>query len=370
MLFLWKLFTSYIYKIINFYKYKNILEYVPNLNTKIKDLTYINHCKNITLLIETINTICNNLNTKNIIISLSGGVDSMVLTSILHKLDFNIVAVHINYNNRVESKDEENFLREWCEFNNIKLYIKSINNIKRENIKRSNYEVLTKNIRFDFYEEIMKKEKIDYVLLAHHKDDIIENIVANICRGRNYLDLAVIREKTSINHINIIRPMISLYKSDIYLFAHFYNIPYFKDTTPNWSVRGKYRKIISPALEDAFTQNVKENLLNISNQADEWNLLIEQDIIKPFLCKFIFDIDIDKTIVTIDTKKYINYPIIFWNLIFTNIFNEFKLKPPSKKGIQNLITTIKLNKSKYIMLSNKYKCNINNFKIIIEFKKE
>ena len=370
MLFLWKLFTNYIYKIINFYKYKKILEYVPELDTKIKDLTFINHCKNITLLTETINTICNNLNTKNIIISLSGGVDSMVLTTILHKLNFNIVAIHINYNNRIESKDEENFLREWCEFNNIKLYVKSINSIKRENIKRSNYEALTKNIRFSFYHEIMKKEKINYILLAHHKDDIIENIVANICRGRNYLDLAVIREKSCINNINIIRPMISFYKSDIYLFAHFYNIPYFKDTTPDWSVRGKYRNTISPALEDAFTQNVKENLLNISNQADDWNLLIEKEIIKPFSSKVIRFYDIDKTIVTIDTKNYINYPITFWNLIFTNLFNEFKLKPPSKKGIQSLINTIQLNKNKYIMLSNKYKCNIIDFKIMIEFKKE
>ena len=104
--------------------------------------------------------------------------------------------------------------------------------------------------------------------------------------------------------------------------------------------------------------------------SDDWNLLIEKEIIKPFSSKVIRFYDIDKTIVTIDTKNYINYPITFWNLIFTNLFNEFKLKPPSKKGIQSLINTIQLNKNKYIMLSNKYKCNIIDFKIMIEFKKE
>jgi tRNA(Ile)-lysidine synthase TilS/MesJ len=166
-------FYKYLYKLYNFYKYKNILEYVPNLDTKIKNQICNINSPDTSILIDTINSICNNLNTKNIIISLSGGVDSMVLTTILQKSGFNIVGIHINYNNRVESKHEERFLREWCKFNEIKLYVNSLSeNIKRGNMKRSDYESETKEIRLNFYKKIMKEENIDYVLLAHHKDDI------------------------------------------------------------------------------------------------------------------------------------------------------------------------------------------------------
>lgn len=362
-------FYKYLYKLYNFYKYKNILEYVPDLDTKIKNQICNINSQDTSILIDTINSICNNLNTKNIIISLSGGVDSMVLTTILQKSGFNIVGIYINYNNRVESKDEERFLREWCKFNEIKLYVNSLSeNIKRGNMKRSDYESETKEIRLNFYKKIMKEENIDYVLLAHHKDDIIENIMANICRGRNYLDLAVIRERTYINGINMIRPMISFYKSEIYKYARLNNVPYFKDTTPDWSVRGKYRKIISPALEDTFTKNVKENLLIISNQSDDWNLLISQEIILPFLSNIIYKKNKEVSILTINIEYYINYPISFWNLIFNNLFNQYSFKCPSKRSIQSLIDTVKLGKNQNFNLSNNCKCKIQNFNIIIEFK--
>tara|TARA_B100001093_G_C26811405_1_gene1007738 strand:- start:864 stop:2027 length:1164 start_codon:yes stop_codon:yes gene_type:complete len=369
------LFYKYFNYWYNNYNYEKILEYVPDLTLKIKDKKIKYNYKYMPLrevyedkLVDSISNICNKLNNKKLIISLSGGIDSMVLTTILHYINYEIICVHINYNNRRETRDEEKFLREWCKYNSIKLYVKSINNIKRENTKRSEYELITKNLRLDFYKEIMKKEDIDYILLAHHKDDIIENIVANLCRGRNYLDLSVIRERSYINNIIMIRPMLSFYKTDIYKFAHTYNVPYFKDTTPNWSVRGKYRNIIGPALEDAFSKNIKENLLNISKQADDWNLLIEQEIIRPFLSNIVYEINIEKILVTINIEKYIEYPLTFWYIIFADLFNQHGYSSPSKKSIQVLINSIKEKKNKNFNLCNKCKCAINNYKIVIEFK--
>ena len=162
--------------------------------------------------------------------------------------------------------------------------------------------------------------------------------------------------------------MISFYKSEIYKYAHLYNVPYFKDTTPDWSVRGKYRKIISPALEDTFTKNVKENLLNISNQSDDWNFVIQQDIILPFLSNIVTKKNQDVSILTIYIEYYITYPTSFWYVIFTDLFNQYSLKPPSRRSINSLIDTIKLGKNQNFNLSNNCKCKIKNFNIILEFK--
>lgn len=352
---------------IEFDKFENILEYIPSIMKKIKEQNILDE-----ELMVTIARFCKKINKDKFIVSLSGGVDSMVLITILHWLDYNVVGAHINYNNRDETVLEQQFIEEWCKYNDIPLYVKVINDIKRDTTKRAEYESITRNIRLDFYKEIMNRENTEYVLLGHHKDDIIENIFANMCRGRNYLDLAVIRQQAVISNINIGRPMIQYYKNVIYDFAHKYQVPYFKDTTPKWSVRGKYREIISPAIEDAFTKNVKENLLNISRQADEWNSLLEFEIINPFIESIKFYEEYNK-IVEVNIEKYIDYPLAFWTIVLMKIFNHFGYKSPSKKSIQTFMTTIKYCNEKHknnynIILSNNAKCTILNNNIIVIFK--
>lgn len=361
-----------------FNKFKNVLEFVPDNKNKIIEKNIVmDDNSNLSIFIKNIDDFCKNKKYKKMIISLSGGVDSMVLISILKFLNYNIIACHINYNNRKDTIDEEEFLKEWCNQNNIKLYVKSINEVKRDNTKRSDYELITKNMRLDFYKETIEKESAEIVLLGHHKDDIVENIFANVCRGRNILDLAVLRKEALINNIKIGRPMLEYNKETIYNFSKKYEIPYFKNTTPDGSVRGKYRNIISKAIEDAFTENVRQNLIGLSIQSDDWNSLINKDIIQPFMNNVSWNIDSksDNKSISFNIEKYIDYPVTFWSVVFMNLFNNFGLNAPSKKGILTFLTTIKnrikspQNTRFNVTLSSNCKCTIKNYNIIIEFKK-
>ena len=356
----------------NYLKFKDILEFVPTNTEKIVNQTFtkeyfIDNC---------IRNFCekNNKNNKNnkFCISLSGGVDSMVLATIMRILGCELIGVHINYNNRDETLLEQQFLEEWCKYNDIKLYVKTIENIKRANTKRSDYEYITKNMRLDFYKEVLNKENLDLILLAHHKDDIVENIFANVCRGRYILDLAVIKEYTTMNNINIGRPLIEFYKQSILEFAEKYQVPYFKDTTPDWSVRGKYRRRIYPLIEDAFTKNVKDNLIGLSVQSYEWNELIKEDIIKPFMNKVKFTFDINECYVEFNITKYKNYPLCFWNVVLMNVFNQSGYNCPSRKGIQNYMNNINKDICTHnvnISISNNCKCSLKNDNIKFKFNK-
>lgn len=355
---------------MSFYNnYQDVLEYIPSNQKQIRNqrIKYED-------LIDTIKEYCDEKCSFKYVVSLSGGVDSMVLITILHFLKFDVVAIHINYNNRKEGASEMRFLEEWCGFNDILLYTKSINEIIRFNMKRTDYELQTKQIRFDFYKEVCKKEKSSYVLLGHHKDDIVENVFANFCRGRNLLDLAVIKQDSIINDVNIGRPMINYYKHIVYDFAHRNQIPYFKDSTPKWSVRGKYRNLIYPSIEDAFTKNVKENLIRLSTQSQQWNELIHQSIITPFISTILIETHQNKkTILKFDIEKFADYPICFWNIVFNEIFNKYGYKGPSQKGILSVITTIKNNISMEdqnqhkVSLSKVCTCIVQSFNILLEF---
>jgi tRNA(Ile)-lysidine synthetase-like protein len=344
-------------------KYKNVLECVPKINTKILE-------QNIDINNELVKAVKNYCNTylefeKRLIVSLSGGVDSMVLITILKVLEYEVIGAHINYNNRKETKQEQEFLENWCKYNNIKLYFKEITEIKRATCKRLDYEIESKKIRFNFYKEVMEDELTNCILLAHHKDDIVENIFANVCRGRFILDLAVIRETTLIEDVNIMRPLLTHYKSSIYDFAKKYQVPYFKDTTPDWSVRGKYRNNISPLLEDTFMPIVKENLLGLSRQSFEWNGLVMKKIIEPFMekinyfennCNFNLD------------DEYLNYPLCFWRIVFMKIFYKYGKNCPSSKGIETFISAINKNAVCNISVSKQCSCRKVNKTIKIEFK--
>ena len=182
----------------------------------------------------------------NVFISLSGGVDSMVLTVILKKF-YNIECIHINYNNRKESYLEERFLKEWCDFYGIKLHILKME-IKRENSNRNFYEKYTNKLRYDFY-----KRFTDKIILGHHKNDVIENVFTNVMNCKNLIDLNHLKIENIINDINVCRPLINLYKKDIIKFADDYHIPYFKDSTPSWSVRGILRNNIFPYIRNYYS---------------------------------------------------------------------------------------------------------------------
>ena len=352
---------EYEYEYDSYYleNYKKVLEFIPEN----KELICKQNFDRNNELIIAIQNFCGITECKKFIVSLSGGVDSMVLITILKFLGYDVIGVHINSNNRKETLDEQNFLEQWCRNNNIKLYIKEVTEINRANVKRADYECTAKKIRFDFYTEVLIREEVSYIMLGHHKDDIVENIFANLCLGRYILDLAVIREISMIKDVIIVRPMLDFYKETIYEFAEKYQVPYFKDTTPKWCVRGRYRNEIYPLLEDVFTNNVKENLIVLSNQSDQWNELITKKIVEPYFTTINF---MPKKCV-FNVEEYKEYPLCFWNVIFMKIFNNYGKSCPSRKAILVFINSIKIKNVCFISLGKCSRCRNKNYEITITF---
>ena len=160
-----------------YYKYYEILQKYDKLNTLSKNASNLLNLK-----FENENSTSTSL---PMCISLSGGVDSMVLLDLLLRANKRIIAIHVNYNNRDESKLEEQFLRGYCEARDVEFICHSFD-FKRGSINRNIYENLTKKIKFGVYKSVLQKYNAENILLAHHKDDIIENIFTNFCRGDNF----------------------------------------------------------------------------------------------------------------------------------------------------------------------------------------
>ncbi|VBB18690.1 putative tRNA(Ile)lysidine synthase [Yasminevirus sp. GU-2018] len=267
---------------------------------------------------------------KNVCISLSGGVDSMALSYILCHLraDAHITklcAVHLDYGNRQVSRDEAVTVEAWCAFMGIPLITRRIEHIKRHDttiltdlVDRNIYETETKNMRFNLYKQAMKLYGVTSVMLGHHNDDLSENVLMNVLRGGDILNLFTMKEHQVIDGVPISRPMLKLQKSKIYDVAHAHEVPYVKDTTPGDCFRGTVRKTVLPALEK-IDPAVRLKINTIGNSSDQWNNVVNASVIHPVVAsakKFKFGIMFE----FIDSYKKMT--LIAWQKVLSEIFHS------------------------------------------------
>lgn len=315
---------------------------------------------------NTIEYFVNNNKIKNIGISLSGGVDSMVIAYVLRLLQINkkidgVYAVHIEYINREESKIETEFISSYCAFLDIPLYVRLIDYMSRDSVDRDFYEEETKKVRFHTYRFLSKKYSIEGWCLGHHRGDISENVVMNICNGRDLLDLKVMNEVSYQFGTTLFRPLLKNTKEEIYHFSETFSIPYLKNTTPEWSCRGILRNKVMVDMEQ-ICPNIKNVLVDMGNQSEQWKDLVEQFVLLPIKNSIIFcggggddeKGEKNKKVIIEIKKEYLSLPYVVWVKIFLYIFHNSKKCMISKKNLLYFLKTLHKNmdKSHEFMFSN------------------
>ena len=368
-----------LYSFFNFYKskykediYQELLESPKNYKfgkEKINDISLSNN------LVQIISKFMsdNELYENGVIVSLSGGVDSMVILAILLRLKkerqsqgkkFPIFTSTINYNLRKESKDEAEFIREYCQQYQIVSRVEHLNGIitkdnKRVIIssnkkigKRSEFEEESKNIRYNSYKNIIDEYKCNGVMVGHHGDDIIENIFTNSMKGHDILNIEVMKKISNIKGVDIFRPLLDNRKSEIFKLAHKYDIPYFLDTTPKWSRRGKMRNEIFPLFTQVFGESWKNKFKEIGTQSNNWNDTVQKHIIDPWFVdayfgKYGFKVPI----------KYIEDSNL-WCYALPKLFFKIDYGTIKKRSIFKIIKMIlqEDTKSPTIILDNGFRC--------------
>ncbi|KAL6072721.1 tRNA(Ile)-lysidine synthetase [Balamuthia mandrillaris] len=295
-------------------------------------------------------------------ISLSGGVDSMVLTKIVthirdkykQKMEekvssslttlsntFQVVAIHVDYANRPESGAEADYVEQWCEQRGVVFRKRTISEVTRGVTKREDYEEISRNIRFGFYKTVLEEFKgCPGVMFGHHKGDVQENVISNIMKGCSLVDLSGMHAESVINGVSIWRPMLPHPKSDIYSFSHKYGIPYFKDTTPKWSTRGKLRDQLMPLLQDMYGEGYLSNLSTMAEDSTQISEMVYFSHFKPFW----ESVQKSQVCVWVDCAPFLSQPLFFWkealkhvchSMLGTGMLREKSLEPQLLRRIRN-----------------------------------
>jgi len=248
-----------------------------------------------------------------IVVGVSAGPDSMALLYILKelqkKIGYKIVVAHVNHNIRSESKEEALFLKDYCEQNNIVFEMMTITKYGDDNFHNE-----ARNIRYNYYEELINKYHANYLMTGHHADDLMETILMRIVRGSTLRGYSGFSDIVDNGKYKIVRPLISVTKKELEDFDKDNHIPYridqsnFKDKY----TRNRYRKSVLPFLKEE-DKNVHEKFINFSNQIRESDEFIER-----VTESVIFDVYKDGII---DVDKFIKVDKVIGKRIIDYIFS-------------------------------------------------
>jgi tRNA(Ile)-lysidine synthetase-like protein len=295
----------------------------------------------------------NKYNIKRVGLSLSGGIDSMVLLEILGKLlcKENVIAVYVNHNNRDVAEKELQFLIEWCSYKGILFVYRKVDYMNRESVEREFYEEETKNLRFGLYRHVISEFSLDGICLGHHRDDIGENVMMNIIKCRDVIELKGMTDRKHMNGVNIYRPMLEVKKDVVWAYGKTHNISCFLDSTPDWSWRGILRKQVYPIL-DKRVPSIHTILAGLGERSEECNIILERMVFEPIFknikyLKYGFIVKFDKI--------SLEMPSSFYTKILVHTFHFINVRMISVKNLTHFLEWMRdTTKDTYCSLSNGY----------------
>jgi len=164
------------------------------------------------------------------ILSVSGGVDSMVLFELFK--DDNIVVAHFNHKLRPSADEDEKFVRDICKKNNIRFEVGYLKVKPGEKVSEDRARIK----RYAFLKNLQKQLELENpepvkIYTAHHLDDLTETVAINLLRGTSWRGLAPFSSniyRPFIQDEDILKPES---KADILIFASRNNIHFREDPT-------------------------------------------------------------------------------------------------------------------------------------------
>lgn len=203
---------------------------------------------------------------KKYLLAISGGADSVALLDVCASLGYDFIIAHCNFNLRgEESLRDEMYVRDLAKKYKKPIYVVSFDTINYSEVNNCSIEMAARDLRYNWFNELLIEHKCEYILVAHHMGDVVETALINLIRGTG------IKGLKGISQINdkVVRPLLDYSKDDILKYLKSRNID-FCDDSSNFETdytRNKIRLNIIPEFEKinpSFKRTMYENTKRFS----------------------------------------------------------------------------------------------------------
>lgn len=206
------------------------------------------------------------------LLAFSAGVDSSALFFLLLKQNIPFDIAIVNYNVRVQSKDEVNYAKELALKYNKQIFIKEV---KLETI--SNFEKTARDIRYKFFEEVIDENSYETLITAHQLNDKLEWFLMQLTKGAGLIELIGFNEFEQKENYKIYKPLLDITKKELEEFLQKEDIKYFIDNS-NFDekyIRNYFRHNFSDKLLSEYSNGIKKSFKYLQNDINSLNLSIK-----------------------------------------------------------------------------------------------
>ncbi len=204
----------------------------------------------------------------HLLLAVSGGLDSVVLTDLIFNAGFSFSIAHCNFQLRGdESERDEAFVRMLAQKYNVPVHVKQFDTLQYAEENKIGIQEAARELRYNWFEELLNGEwsMVNCQLLtAHHADDNIETVLFNILRGTGINGLHGILPQQE----KIIRPLLFAKREDILAYAKENRLEWVEDSSNESTkyTRNYIRHEVLPMLKQIFPSVAD----NISNSIERW----------------------------------------------------------------------------------------------------
>lgn len=197
---------------------------------------------------------------QQVVVGISGGVDSMALADVLVRLGYGVIAAHVNYGLRGAASDaDEAAIRTWCASQRpaIPVHVAYRDPDAKAAEEQLSMQEAAREQRYAFMTQCAAETGTDRVAVGHHRGDQAETLLLNLFRGSGVEGLAGMAPRRPLADepsIALVRPLLGTARSAIEAYAQDRALPWRTDLS-NEAIkydRNVIRNQVLPVIEAHF----------------------------------------------------------------------------------------------------------------------
>lgn len=254
-----------------------------------------------------------------VLLTVSGGVDSMVLMSLAAAAGYRFGVAHCNFQLRGAESDEDELLVEnEAKRYGVEFFNKRFDTVGEMERTGESMEMAARRLRYAWFKELCDEHGYTVIAIAHHINDSIETFFINMLRGTGLRGLTGITTQLG----RVVRPLMFATRKDIHDYAVAHHIPFREDSSNRSTkyLRNKVRLGVIPMLREInpqITTIMRRNISRLSQAQSFINAsmeIIKRDVLR-----------LEDGIWRLDAER-INAPLPRGYVIYEILNSEFGFK--------------------------------------------